>query len=404
MAATAGAVRPHDAALEPSAGTGALAHLARRAGAQLVLNEIDPFRAAFLVAVSGTAVSRHDTEPVDDLLVRRHAAELVVMNPPFAWSASRSADPTVALRLGPGDRLVAVRPRAVCAARRPALRRRLTGIVFPRLNLAPPGAVFRRMGTGVETALLVTDRGMGDTAIPLRPVASLEEALAVIRCEWPPRPGRGAAAPATFPAPLSPRGVATPAARRTTRAVARAAPAPGPRPAAVAPLSCVERTAMSEAVAVSDLYARHEPQRIEIEGAAPHRSPLWERAAMAAVAPPLPAARSLPPPRLAAEGLLSAAQLETIVMAEDAHARELPGRHADSEDWTEAEPVPATETDGAAGAGASDVAYRQGTFLGDGTGAGKGRQVAVLILAGWLAGRTRAVWLSKSRADRGRPA
>ena len=210
----------------------------------------------------------------------------------------------------------------------------------------------------------------------------------MIRCELPPRPGRGAAAPVTFPAPLSPRRVATPAARGTTRAVARAAPAPAPRPAAVVPLSYIERVAMSEAVAVSDLYARHEPQRIEIEGAAPHPSPLWERAAITAVAPPLPAARPLLPPRLAAEGRLSAAQLATLVMAEDAHAHELPGRRADSEDWTEVTP--------AAGDG-SVAAYRQGTFLGDGTGAGKGRQVAGSILAGWLAGRARAVWLSRSR-------
>ena len=39
---------------------------------------------------------------------------------------------------------------------------------------------------------------------------------------------------------------------------------------------------------------------------------------------------------------------------------------------------------------------RLGYFLGDGTGCGKGRECAGLILAGWLAGRRRAVWVSKS--------
>ncbi len=39
---------------------------------------------------------------------------------------------------------------------------------------------------------------------------------------------------------------------------------------------------------------------------------------------------------------------------------------------------------------------RKGWFLGDGTGCGKGRQVAGIILDNWLEGRKRAVWISKS--------
>src|SRR3546814_13828226 len=35
-------------------------------------------------------------------------------------------------------------------------------------------------------------------------------------------------------------------------------------------------------------------------------------------------------------------------------------------------------------------------MLGDGTGAGKGRQVAGVLLDNWLKGRRRAVWVSKS--------
>ena len=40
--------------------------------------------------------------------------------------------------------------------------------------------------------------------------------------------------------------------------------------------------------------------------------------------------------------------------------------------------------------------FRRGWFLGDGTGAGKGRQVAGILLDNWLKGRRRAVWISKS--------
>src|SRR6202021_4009382 len=46
--------------------------------------------------------------------------------------------------------------------------------------------------------------------------------------------------------------------------------------------------------------------------------------------------------------------------------------------------------------GENRVRFRRGWFLGDGTGAGKGRQVAGILLDNWLKGRCRAVWISKS--------
>jgi hypothetical protein len=42
------------------------------------------------------------------------------------------------------------------------------------------------------------------------------------------------------------------------------------------------------------------------------------------------------------------------------------------------------------------VRFRRGWLLGDGTGAGKGRQVAAIILDNWLKARRRALWISKS--------
>ncbi len=43
-------------------------------------------------------------------------------------------------------------------------------------------------------------------------------------------------------------------------------------------------------------------------------------------------------------------------------------------------------------------AYRQGFFLGDGTGAGKGRQIASVIMDRWLAGERRHIWITKNEA------
>ena len=42
------------------------------------------------------------------------------------------------------------------------------------------------------------------------------------------------------------------------------------------------------------------------------------------------------------------------------------------------------------------VQFRKGFFLGDGTGAGKGRQAAGILLDNWLRGRRKALWISKS--------
>src|SRR3546814_6041963 len=80
--------------------------------------------------------------------------------------------------------------------------------------------------------------------------------------------------------------------------------------------------------------------------------------------------------------------LESVIYAGEAHAGFLSGA------WTvdETFDVAAAAPEGQTGA----VQFRRGWFLGDGTGAGKGRQVAGIILDNWLKGRRRAVWLSMS--------
>ena len=181
VAATAAAIRPGDVVLEPSAGTGALAHMARAGGGEAGAERDRPVPRD--AAGGGVAApTRHDAEHIDDLLDRGPCADVVVMNPPFSSSASREADPTIALRhavsaakrLAPGGRLVAILPMAACAERQPALWRRLTAVVTPRLHLGLPGIVYRKMGTNVETALLVADApedgGVGDVTIALRPL------------------------------------------------------------------------------------------------------------------------------------------------------------------------------------------------------------------------------------------
>jgi len=109
---------------------------------------------------------------------------------------------------------------------------------------------------------------------------------------------------------------------------------------------------------------------------------------MAAVAPPRPSYQPHLPPRILSGGILSDAQLESVVYAGEAHAGHLAGSYTVDETYDLVSAAPADALNA--------VRFRRGWFLGDGTGAGKGRQVAGIILDNWLKSRRHAVWISKS--------
>ena len=140
------------------------------------------------------------------------------------------------------------------------------------------------------------------------------------------------------------------------------------------------------------LYEEYALQSIRIPGSQPHPTKLVQSVAMASVAPPLPSYRPHLPAHIIANGLLSGcAGLE--VLSFSTRARRIPSSLRDHGPLTR----PMTWSALCAHYGADNaVQFRRGWFLGDGTGAGKGRQVAGILLDNWLKGRRRAVWISKS--------
>ncbi|MCA4921342.1 MAG: strawberry notch family protein [Methylobacterium sp.] len=161
-------------------------------------------------------------------------------------------------------------------------------------------------------------------------------------------------------------------------------------PSEIIELNCSprEEVASPGAEIEAGLYEPYAVQSIVIEGAKPHPTVLVQSAAMASVALPQPSYRPHLPNAVISDGLLSEAQLETVVYAGEAHGQHLGGYWRVNETFDALEAAP--EGDAAA------FQFRRGFYLGDGTGAGKGRQVAGVVLDNWLKGRKKALWISKS--------
>jgi len=138
----------------------------------------------------------------------------------------------------------------------------------------------------------------------------------------------------------------------------RAAESVGTEPRAVAPQRKLDENV---------IFDPYTPTNVTLKGAQKHPASVVESSTMAAVN--FPNTNYVPdiPESLIATGALSDIQLEFIASAGDNHSRLMP--------------------DGS----------RYGILLGDGTGMGKGRQLAGVILDNWRRGRRKAIWISKNK-------
>jgi predicted RNA methylase len=446
-------VQDGDRVLEPSAGNGGIGVFAANAGGEVHANELDATRRANLEALGMNEVTGENAEQIGNIWSDRHDTyDVVVMNPPFSAAGQRGTKNTSATGaqhveqalslVKPGGRLVAImghtfRPsnrRVADFFDRVGARNQIRALVTVKGD-----RVYRKYGTTYDSVALVVDKvpPVADRDMltgEVDDVPGLMRLLEGVRNEAPARATdrESGVAPDDRPAadaPLRPddeqeRG-GEPAAlgggpvvapgdaggrprpeRAATRGGGEARPGtadagdtgdarPDPAVAADEPgqgsgvdrvrpadgdvgqdgagveLTDAERAELQGDD--SEVFSAYRPQRVRVEGAAQHPAKLVEAAAMGSVMPPKVAYKPKLPKAMIADGHLSEAQLEQVIYAGAAHEQMLPGKDAEGRQ------------------------VRKGFMIGDGTGVGKTREIAGILMDNWRRGRKKHVLLSKDK-------
>ncbi|WP_019054339.1 strawberry notch-like NTP hydrolase domain-containing protein [Sphingobium xenophagum] len=380
-------IQNDDVILEPSAGNGLLvAHC--RGFAALQLNEYAPARRARLADVFPDAVvTGHDGATINSSLAAAPRPSLILMNPPFSRSVGLGADAHAAVRhlqaalrrLRTGGRLVAIMPDwfGPNARMRDLFETTLRDVTVR--TLVRLEKCYLKHGTSIAVRLFVIDKVPGTTIPATIQRTSIRELIGALSIHE-----RGMLGTAAAPAPKRSSSPSLFRAMKSNRAQPR--PYHAPVRNNVLPVDYMSLDTPAPLLDQVGVYLPYRPSRITFDAAGEHPTALVESVAMGSIAAPIPAYIPRLPERTVSERLLSASQLETVVYAGHAWDQFLPGKFRPAKEGVGLEEA----NDGRA--------YRMGYFLGDGTGAGKGRQVAACILDSWLAGRRRNIWISKNEA------
>ena len=445
-------VNSNDVMLEPSAGVGGIAIFSKKEGATTIVNELSQRRLDIIKKLPFDKFFNENAEQINNILPQDIKPTVVIMNPPFSTSAGRtikttSMNATLHLeqalkRLEPDGRLVAIVGNSMNDTA-PMFREwwdKIKKEYNVRANIRIDGSNYRKYGTTYDVQMLVIDKtGETKSVVDTGTVKNLGELIT--RLEDIKNDRRLQERPRTKPDTIIETGKETDGGRTPTRTTpprtvdgSRSGDRM-PRPTPSGPIqgtdsgkvvdtasekdiqttdttirggtdsegfNAVEgqkgqakgdigtRTSepkrepsiktelekdvgtrkvdkVKQAENTDDIYSYYAPQKIKIKGSKPHPAPIVESAAMGAVSPPdIDYVPNLPK-EIITDGELSDIQLEFIAYAGYAHNQIL--------------------HDG----------NRRGIFNGDGTGVGKGRQIAGIILDNFRQGREKAVWVSEKK-------
>ena len=441
-----------DVVLEPSAGIGGLALWGKAWGAKVYGNELSKRRLAFLNELGLDGTFNENAEQINNVLPDDIQPTVVIMNPPFSSTAGRMKTNKTANakrhieqaldRLQECGRLVAILGRGM-SDDAPAfsawwndLRREYT----IRSNVRIDGSNYQKYGTTFDDQLVVIDKvgpqegktltgeykdlselltdlegvrnernpisrsdmesdksvsesgtgrsgvvpertersgsgthdGSGDDATDRRGISgSREEGMGESGGRGVRR--NGSERDSRKPGKSEDGRVGT--GRSTERRVSESSSKGNESDSGRADQSVkLEKPASSEKaervanVDINSTFTPYVPEKVRINGAKAHPGKLVESAAMGAVEPPDATYVPHLPQELIDRGMPSSAQLENIVYAGQAHQQFLPSGE------------------------------RKGYFIGDGTGVGKGLQLASIILDNFNQGRRKAVWVSEKES------
>ena len=459
LASYAANINSNDIMLEPSAGIGGIATFAKKSGAKVIVNELDPRRMAILKNMPFDDFYSEDAEQINNILGGDIEPSVVVMNPPFSSSTTRNMKGAKigakhieeALKmLKTNGRLVAITGKTM-ADDAPTFRKWWNDIKKKYnvvANIGISGKNFNKYGTNFGIQMMVIDNN-GATKNTItdyvedlhdlqsilggirneRPIldysANEQRATTTTRKEIATTRTKGSVGGGTVSDTSS--GIDTeqssnkgrvPKHRDAENEVLRNDGSSGNtvnqradkpneldderrldgrrKPRGNDELQDTGGTDKSDSVEHSvqsgyggnekngglrqngvrvqrlkkkeltdNVFEEYKVAPLKVKNAKPHPAKLSESAAMSAVKAPNITYKPHIDQKLIDEGTLSSAQLEVVSRAGQCHSQTLPNGET------------------------------RGFFCGDGTGVGKGRTVAGIILDNFNQGRKKAVWISK---------
>lgn len=332
LVAKLASIKKQDVVLEPSAGNGSLAIWARAMGAEVICNEIAPRRRQ-LLQLLGFTTHNVDAELIDDLLPDEIKPNVIVANPPFSATGGRVIynDARFGLR-----HIESALARLVDGGR-------LAAILGEAVSFRRPACTpwWEKI---MESYTVRANFGVAEGEFSKYGTGVAFQVLVIDKI--------GKTAGANWQEKLN--GIVWGEAKTVEEAWEQLE--------AVAAREENRDTTETHKRSSTSLFVPYVPAKIK--GGFAHPAPIVESASMAAAMPPDISYHPHLPLEAVTEGRLSTIQFERVIYAGQRHEQRLPS------------------------------GARAGFFVGDGTGVGKGRVLAAIILDNWFQNRRRAVWFS----------